>query len=100
MLTIDLDLQEAAERSLAAHQGAEVKAAVVVMDVQSGDVLAMASSPAFDPNDFVQGISREKWQRIQELGGKKPRDLRKLCARVHFQDRGLAGGFGKRIESQ
>ena len=73
VLTIDLDFQEAAERSLAAHQGVDVNAAVVVMDVNSGDVLAMASSPTFDPNDFVPVISRDKWQRIQDLQAEKNR---------------------------
>jgi penicillin-binding protein 2 len=49
VLTIDLDIQRAAENSLAAHQGADARAAVVVMDVRSGDVLAMVSSPAMNP---------------------------------------------------
>jgi len=56
VLTIDLDIQQAAERSLVEHQGADARAAIVVMDVRTGDVLAMVSSPAFDPNDFAQGI--------------------------------------------
>jgi len=56
VLTIDLDIQQAAERSLAEHQGADARGAIVVMDVRTGDVLAMVSSPAFDPNDFAQGI--------------------------------------------
>jgi penicillin-binding protein 2 len=56
VLTIDLDIQQAAERSLAEHQGADARAAIVVMDVRTGDVLAMVSSPAFDPNDFARGI--------------------------------------------
>ncbi len=43
------------------------------MDVRSGDVLAMVSSPAFDPNDFAQGISQDKWQKIQELTAEKNR---------------------------
>ena len=50
VLTVDLDIQQAAERSLAAHLGADARAAVVVMDVRTGDVLAMASSPAFNPD--------------------------------------------------
>ena len=56
VLTIDLDIQQAAERSLAEHQGTDARAAIVVMDVRTGDVLAMVSSPAFDPNDFARGI--------------------------------------------
>jgi penicillin-binding protein 2 len=52
VLSIDLDLQRAAERSIADHQGADARAAVVVMDVRTGDVLAMVSSPAINP-DFM-----------------------------------------------
>ncbi len=50
VLTIDLDVQEAAERSIVAHQGADARAAVVVMDVRTGDVLALVSSPGMDPD--------------------------------------------------
>jgi penicillin-binding protein 2 len=71
--TLDLDLQRAAEDALKNRQGADAKAAVVVMDVRNGDVLAMASSPTFDPNDFAQGISREKYQQLQDLEAEKNR---------------------------
>jgi penicillin-binding protein 2 len=50
VLTLDLDLQRAAEKSLAAHQGTNARAAVVIMDVRNGSVLAMVSSPALDPD--------------------------------------------------
>ena len=49
VLTIDLDIQRAAEKSLLSHQGPDARAAIVVMDVRSGDVLAMVSSPAINP---------------------------------------------------
>jgi penicillin-binding protein 2 len=49
VLTIDLDIQHAAEESLASHQGADVRGAIVVMDVRTGDVLAMVSSPQINP---------------------------------------------------
>ena len=62
VLTIDLDIQRAAEESLADHQGADARAAVVVMDVRTGDVLAMVSSPAIDPNDFVERISAGRYR--------------------------------------
>ena len=54
VLTIDLDIQRAAENSLAAHQGADARAAIVVMDVRNGDVLAMVSSPADQSGLFVE----------------------------------------------
>jgi penicillin-binding protein 2 len=73
VLTIDLDLQRTAEESLVRHRGADVRGAVVVMDVNTGDVLAMVSSPSFDPNDFAQGISQDKWQKIQDLTAEKNR---------------------------
>jgi penicillin-binding protein 2 len=73
VLTIDLDLQRAAEASLARHQGADAHAAVVVMDVRSGDILALVSSPTFDPNDFAQGISADKYRQITELTAEKNR---------------------------
>jgi penicillin-binding protein 2 len=57
VLTIDLDLQRAAEAALLKHQGADARAAIVVMDVRNGDVLAMVSSPGVDPNDFIEGFS-------------------------------------------
>jgi penicillin-binding protein 2 len=73
VLTVDLDLQRAAEGSLVNRLGKDPTAAVVVLDVRNGDVLAMASSPTFDPNDFAQGISREKYQQVQALEAEKNR---------------------------
>lgn len=66
VLTIDLDLQKAAEESLQKYQGTNARAAVVVMDVHSGDVLAMVSSPAINPNSFVAGLTPAEWQRLND----------------------------------
>jgi penicillin-binding protein 2 len=63
VLTIDLDIQRAAEESLAAHQGADTRGAVVVMDVRNGDVLAMVSSPETDPNYWVSGLPADEFQK-------------------------------------
>jgi penicillin-binding protein 2 len=58
-LTIDYDLQTVAENALVGKRGA-----VVVMNPQTGEVLAMASQPAYDPNDFAISIPREEWLRL------------------------------------
>ncbi|MFZ7112802.1 MAG: penicillin-binding protein 2 [Desulfatiglandales bacterium] len=58
-LTIDWELQSLAEKALEDREGA-----VVVMDPGTGEILAMASSPSFDPNLFVGRIDRSAWQRI------------------------------------
>ncbi len=59
-LTLDLDLQETAERALAQRRGA-----VVVLDIKTGGVLVMASGPSFDPNIFTRRISQAEWNRLQ-----------------------------------
>jgi penicillin-binding protein 2 len=58
-LTIDLDLQIAAEEALAGKNGA-----VVAMDPKNGEILAMVSGPTFDPNDFRVHISRDEWTKL------------------------------------
>ena len=93
-LTIDLELQKVAEESLEKilnalqtggtfeskwgnvsyatniHKNANV-GAVVAIEVETGDVLAMASNPDFDPNLFATGISSEDWSMLQK---ENPRD--------------------------
>jgi penicillin-binding protein 2 len=59
-LTIDLDLQKAAEASLLKHQGPDARGAVLVMDARNGDVLAMVSEPAVNPNWFVNGFTPQQ----------------------------------------
>jgi penicillin-binding protein 2 len=58
-LTIDLDLQKAAERALEGKTGA-----IVAMDPHTGEILAMASRPTFDPNQFAVRLSHAYWQSI------------------------------------
>lgn len=55
-LTIDLDMQRVAEEEMTGKVGA-----MVAMNPQNGEILAMVSRPAFDPNDFSVRISRKEW---------------------------------------
>jgi|LSQX01.3.fsa_nt_gb penicillin-binding protein len=64
-LTIDLDLQRAAQEALSTKTGS-----VVVLNPENGQILAMASSPSFDPNQFVFGLSAEQWQQLEQDPGK------------------------------
>ncbi|WP_321417338.1 penicillin-binding protein 2 [uncultured Desulfobacter sp.] len=65
VLTIDLALQQTAEKMLGENDGA-----VVALDPSNGDVLVMASSPSFDQNDFIGGISNKKWQLLRDDPGR------------------------------
>ncbi|HEY3972053.1 MAG TPA: penicillin-binding protein 2 [Candidatus Sulfotelmatobacter sp.] len=58
-LTVDIDLQIAAEEALAGKNGA-----IVAMDPHTGEILAMASGPTFDPNDFAVHVSRDQWNKL------------------------------------
>ncbi len=92
-LTIDMELQKTAEATLKQtlekiqsggtfvgeygsypfripYRNANV-GAVVAIEVETGDVLAMASYPDYDPNLFATGISKENWDALQS---KNPRD--------------------------
>ncbi len=70
VLTIDLDLQRALENALdatdsvavvAPRRGAPIVGAGVALDVHTGAILAMASRPTFDPNQFAAGLGRASW---------------------------------------
>ncbi len=60
-LTIDVDVQNYVQARLGNES-----AAAVVMDVTNGDLLAVASSPGFDPNLFVRGISQKDYSALTE----------------------------------
>lgn len=85
-LTIDLDLQRLAEDSLVkALEKARTDVdreqrkhflapagAAVVLDPRDGGVVAMASYPTYDPAEFVNGISRERFEQLQDPAGHFP----------------------------
>ena len=60
-LTIDYDLQQIAEQSLGPRPGA-----AIALDPRTGEVLAMVSHPALDPNDFAVRISADDWKNLNE----------------------------------
>ncbi len=59
--TLDLDLQSVAELAMEGKRGA-----VVALNPQNGEVLAMVSRPAFDPNKFTGRISRKDWSLLAD----------------------------------
>jgi penicillin-binding protein 2 len=59
VLTLDLGLQQLVEEEMAGQAGA-----IVVMDPRTGEILALGSKPAYDPNLFVTGISAANWMRL------------------------------------
>jgi len=79
VLTIDLDIQKAADAALQGAQ-ANVRGAVVVMDAQNGDVLAMASAPTYDPNHRIHPdpatmqVENERWN-DEQLGLQRNRAI-------------------------
>ncbi len=62
-LTLDKDLQILAEDGLKDKKGA-----IVAIDPENGEILAMASSPAFDPNVFIRGLDLDTWREMVSGG--------------------------------
>ncbi len=60
-LSLDIKLQEVAERAFGDRRGA-----LVALEPSTGDVLAFVSKPGFDPNLFVDGIDPVNWQELNE----------------------------------
>lgn len=60
-LTIDMNAQKIAYEEVKKDAGS-----AVVMDSKTGEMLAMVSMPAYDPNDFVLGMDSETWKKLND----------------------------------
>jgi penicillin-binding protein 2 len=61
ILSLDLKVQKVAEAALAGQEGA-----VVAIDPDSGDIIALASAPSFDPNLFARGITEQQYRALTD----------------------------------
>ena len=61
ILSLDITSQLTAETALEGRRGA-----VVAIDPSNGEILVFASTPSFDPNSFIRGLSREEFRELQE----------------------------------
>ena len=59
--TLDQEVQEFTSKAMEEKSGS-----VCVMDIYTGDIVAMVSNPTFDPNKFVHGISSKDWNALLE----------------------------------
>ena len=60
-LTIDLEAQQLAQELLKGKAGS-----ISAMDIYTGEIIAMASSPTYDPNKFTHGIGHKDWGEIRD----------------------------------
>jgi penicillin-binding protein 2 len=60
ILGLDIRVQKVAEEALAGKRGS-----IVALDPSTGDIIALASTPGFDPNDFVRGLTVEHYNEFQ-----------------------------------
>lgn len=75
-LTIDIDLQLASYKAFGEETGS-----AIAVNIENGEILAMVSKPGYDTNDFINGISHEKFRALAE-SPEKP-----------LFDRSLKGGY-------
>ncbi len=86
-LTIDVDVQQVAEDALteglasarSSGYGNAYCGALVVIDVKTGGVIAMASAPSYDPNEFVNGISESLWDSLTNEDSNYPMNNRAIA---------------------
>jgi penicillin-binding protein 2 len=59
-LSLDIGLQQFVQQRLAAERSASA----VVIDVETGELMALCSHPSYDPNQFTRGISQSNWNAL------------------------------------
>ena len=64
VLTLDVRIQQELEKAMVATETDDMRGSVVVMKVQTGEVIAITSNPSFDPNKFAAGISPNNWNEL------------------------------------
>ena len=62
ILTLDVKIQEELEKLMTKTAEQNMNGSVVVMKVQTGEIIAITSKPSFDPNKFAAGISPKNWR--------------------------------------
>jgi penicillin-binding protein 2 len=99
IMTLDAEVQRTAMEQMRGKSGA-----CVVMDIWTGDLIALASSPGFDPNEFVNGIGQERFKELNEdpykplfnktvTGEYKPGSTFKICTGIAAVAAGLPDDF-------
>jgi penicillin-binding protein 2 len=63
-LTLDVRVQEELEKAMTNTSEKIVNGSAVVIKVNTGEILAIASKPTFDPNEFAAGITPENWRKL------------------------------------
>jgi len=63
-LTLDLRIQQVVEQMMTGTEEEPINGSAVVIKVQTGEILAIASKPSFDPNLFSAGISVAEWRKL------------------------------------
>ncbi|MBT6716459.1 MAG: penicillin-binding protein 2 [Nitrospina sp.] len=64
ILTLDVKIQQELEKAMVSTPEKVMNGSVVVMKVQTGEILAIASKPSFNPNEFAAGITPENWKKL------------------------------------
>ncbi len=70
--SLDIEIQRGAEKALGVlknDSGESLKGAAIAIDIPTGEILALASYPRFDPNRFADRVSADYYRKLQETGG-------------------------------